>query len=298
MRGEKTKFRPVKFVSAATGVKISAPGTEDVVAGMPIVSAIKEKISEAKEEVQKAVEEVIMKTDAEGVVIKADTLGSLEALSKMLREKGIGVIKASVGSITKKDITDAESNLEKNALYSAVLGFNVKAEKEDLQSRAKIITSPVIYKLIEDFEAWQLQEKKKMEADKLSNIARPCKIQILEGYVFRQSNPAVVGCEILAGTARTGIPIMKAGKEITSIKEIQVEKQNVTSAERGLRVAISFEGVTVGRQIREGEILYSSVSEHDFNEMKRLKEYLSKDEIEILKEIAEIMRKENPMWGV
>ena len=298
MRGEKTKFRPVKFVSAATGVKISAPGTEDVVAGMPVVSATKERIEEAKKEVQKTVEEVTLETDAEGVVIKADTLGSLEALSKMLKEKGIGIIKASVGNITKKDISDAESNLEKDPLKAAVLGFNVRLEREGIQSRAKILTSPVIYRLIEDFEQWQADEKKKMEAGELADIIRPCKIQILEGYVFRQSNPAVVGCEIISGTARTGMPIMKAGKEITIIKEIQVEKENVTTAERGLRVAISFENVTVGRQIREGDILYSSISEEHFREMKRLKEYLNHDEIELLKEIAEIKRKENPVWGV
>ena len=298
MRGEKAKFRPVKFVSAATGVKISAPGAEDVIAGVPIVSTTKDKIETAKKEVQKAVEEVTLETDEEGVVIKADTLGSLEALSRMLKEKGIGIIKASVGSITKKDISDAESNLEKDPLNAAILAFNAKLEREDLQSRAKIITSPVIYRLIEDFEAWQAEEKKKKEMEKLGIFTRPCKIQVLEGYVFRQSNPAVVGCEILAGTAKTGMPVMKAGKEITAIKEIQSEKQNVTTAERGLRVAISFENVTVGRQIKEGDILYSSIPEEHFREMKNYKEYLSSDEIQLLKEIAEIMRKQNPVWGV
>ena len=91
---------------------------------------------------------------------------------------------------------------------------------------------------------------------------------------------------------------MKDGKEITVIKEIQVEKENVTTAERGLQVAISFENVTMGRQIKEGDILYSSISEEHFRKLKELKEYLKTDEIELLKEIAEKKRKENPVWGV
>jgi len=94
------------------------------------------------------------------------------------------------------------------------------------------------------------------------------------------------------------MPIMKDGKQITSIKAIQMEKESLTTAERGLRVAISFEHVTVGRQIKEGDLLYSSIPEDDFREMKKLKEYLNNDELEVMREIAEIMRKENQVWGV
>ncbi|MEM4336702.1 MAG: translation initiation factor IF-2 [Candidatus Woesearchaeota archaeon] len=297
IRSEKAKFHSVREVCAATGVRISAPGMENVVSGMPIVSCEKGNVEGAKKEVQGAVEEVTLAVEQKGVVVKADSLGSLEAIMKLLREKNISVMKASIGNITKKDISDAESNIEKNPLYAAILGFNVDIEGQT-SGRAKIITSKIIYQLIEEFEQWQEQERKKMEAERLSQLVRPCKIQILEGYVFRQSNPAIVGCEILEGVARTGMPIMKGGKQITSIKEIQLERENITSAERGLRVAISFENVTVGRQIKEGDILYSAVPEEHFKEMKKLKEYLRPDELALLKEIADIMRKENPVWGV
>ncbi len=298
MRGEKTKFQPVKEATAATGVKISAPGAEDAVAGMPVVSATKETIEAAKQEVQKSVEEVTTQTGDEGVVIKADNLGSLEALSKMLRDKGIGIIKASIGAITKKDVSDAESNLQKNPLNAAVLGFNVEADPS-IVPKAKIITSKIIYKLIDDFEEWQAEQKRKMEEDKLGLLIRPCKLQILSGYVFRQSNPAVVGCEILEGEAKTGMPVMNSkGKSITSIKQIQLEKESLTTAGRGMQVAISFEGVTVGRQINEGDVLYSDIPENDFRQIKTLAQYLSKEEISILKEIAEMKRRDNPIWGI
>ena len=40
------------------------------------------------------------------------------------------------------------------------------------------------------------------------------------------------------------------------------------------------------------------VKETDFIKLKKLKKYLNREEIEILKEIAEIKRKQEPMWGV
>jgi len=40
------------------------------------------------------------------------------------------------------------------------------------------------------------------------------------------------------------------------------------------------------------------MNETNFKELKRYKEFLSQDEISILKEFVEIKRKENPMWGV
>ena len=60
------------------------------------------------------------------------------------------------------------------------------------------------------------------------------------------------------------------GKAITSIKQIQHEKESLTEAEKGQKVAISFEGVTIGRQINENDILYSEISEDDFRKMKEV----------------------------
>ena len=54
----------------------------------------------------------------------------------------------------------------------------------------------------------------------------------------------------------------------------------------------------VGRQIHEGDMLFIDVPEEDFRKMKELKHYLEKKNVELLKEIAEIKRKNNPVWGV
>ncbi|MFC1801554.1 translation initiation factor IF-2 [Nanoarchaeota archaeon] len=299
----KGKFKGVKEVVAATGVKISAPGLGDVIAGMPLRSCAKDEVDKVKEEVQKEIEAVLIETDKEGVIIRADSLGSLEALIVLLREKEIPIKSATVGQISKKDISEAETMLEKDPLLGVVLGFNVDLlpEVKDYVGgkEVKIITGEIIYRLIEDLEKWIEEKKKTIEAKELETLVLPGKFRILSGYVFRQNNPAVVGVDVLAGKIKTGYPLMDAkGKHLTSVKSLQEEKESLTVAERGKQVAVSMDGVTVGRQINEGDVVYVEIPEDDFRKLKELKRYLSKGEIELLKEIASIKRDKNPVWGI
>jgi len=298
IRDKKSKFKSVPQVKAAIGVRISAPEIDDVVAGMPLSSASGD-LEKIKQEMKKEVEEVIIETDRDGIVIKADTLGSLEALSKLLNEKQIPIKKALIGVVTKKDLADAEANYENDPLLAVVLGFNVKDESGICKEKVKVFVNEVIYRLIEDFEKWQIDEKKRIESKKIDLLVRPVKIQILPGYVFRQNNPAVCGVEVMEGKLKTGIHLMKKdGKDITEVKSMQKEQETAEFADKKDQVAISMPGVTIGRQIMEGDILYSSIPEEDFKKLKELKQYLSKEEITVLKEIAEIKRKDNPTWGV
>jgi len=299
MRDKKAKFKSVKKVSAATGVKISAPGLDNVVAGMPLRSCSTSEIEKVKEEMKKEVGEVIIETDKNGIVIKADSLGSLEALIKILREKNIEIKKASIGSISKKDISDAETSYEKYPLQSIVLGFNVELMPDVKTGNVKVLSHNIIYKLIEDFEKWREDAKKALEAKEVEYLYRPCKLRIMKGYVFRQNNPAIVGVDVLAGTLKAGTPLMKKdGIAITEAKSMQQEQENIEKAEKGKQIAVSLSNVTVGRQIHEDDILYSSIPEEHFRKLKEFRKYLSQEEISVLKEIAEIMRKSNPMWGV
>ncbi|MFH1510880.1 MAG: translation initiation factor IF-2 [Candidatus Woesearchaeota archaeon] len=299
MRDKKAKFQKVKHVVAATGVKIAGPGLDGVVAGMPLQVATLQNLEEVKREVQLEVKEALVESDAEGVIVKSDTLGSLEALSKLLREKGVMIRKAAVGNITKKDLAEAESNFEKDPLLAVVLGFNVKDESGICMDHAKVITSDIIYKLIEDLEVWQSLVVKSQESAELGNLIRPAKFMIMKGYVFRQNNPAVVGVDVELGTVRSGMPVMNSdGKLLTRIKSIQADQETVDKAERGKQVAVAMDNVTVGRQIHEGDVLYSSVPEEDFRKLKEYKKLLSDDEKGCLREIATIMRRSSPVWGV
>ncbi|MEM4240428.1 MAG: translation initiation factor IF-2 [Candidatus Woesearchaeota archaeon] len=297
LREKKTKFTSTKEVVAATGVKIVAPDTENVVSGMPIIGN-PANVEEAKAKVQQEVEKVIIETGKEGVIIKADSLGSLEALITLLKDAKIPVMRAGIGPVTKKDITDAAANVEKDPLLGVVLGFNIP-QPEGVPETVSVLTNTVIYRLIEDYQKWAEHKKKAIELAELDLLIRPCKIEILKGYVFRQSNPAVCGIHVIAGTIKTGTPLMTMeGRELTVVKGLQEEQENIEKAEKGKQVAVSLPNVIIGRQLHEGDILISAIPEEHFRKFKEYKEYLTNDEKELLKEIAQIMRKNNPVWGV
>ncbi len=306
MREKKSKFKNVKEVFAATGVKISAPGLDQAISGMPLrsCSGNEKEIELLKKEVQEEIKDIVLECDdCVGVIIKADTIGGLEALRNLLQEKKIPLASATLGDITKRDLSKLESVKEKDEFQAVILGFNVKVP-EDLTDfiktkNFKIITNEVIYKIIEDYTAYLSSLKKELEIKELSGLVRPSKFFLLKGYVFRQNNPAIIGAEIEIGQLKSGDPIMnKEGKALTTIKAMQDGQENVSLALQGRQLALSMDGVTVGRQIHEEDYLYTDIPENDFKRLKELTKHLSKMEIEVLKEIVEIKRRNNPVWGV
>jgi len=295
MRDKKSQYDNQQMVCAATGVRINAPEINAVLAGMPIVSCPGD-VEACKQEVQKDIElEVVL--DKEGIIIKADTAGSLEALAALLKENNIPIRKATIGNLTRKDYIDAESNYEKNPLHTVILGFNIKDDVQ-LKGNVKVIINDVIYRLIDDLENWQISQKKKEESKALDNLVRPCKLEVLQNCIFRASNPLIVGVEVMAGILRAGAPLTKDGKSLTFVKSMQKEKENVKVAEKKDQLAISLPGVMCGRHVNEGDILFVAIPEEDFRELKKLKQHLTGEEKAIMKELAEMHRKENPMWGV
>ena len=294
MREKKTAFVSVKSVVAAMGVRILANDVDKVASGMPLIVA--KDVEPVKAEIMKEVEEVIIDTGEKGVIVKADSLGSLEAMSFLLKEKNIPVRRASIGPINKYDITDIQSMQGEDPFLAVILGFNIVAPPD---CPVKVIANDVIYHIIEDYEQWVVDRKKEIERGRLDALVPPCKIEVLHGYVFRESNPAVVGVIIERGILKPNTPVMKDdGKVITNVKEIQADQETVAKAEKNARVAISLPDVTMGRQVREGDVLYSAVPEEHFRIYKELKSYLNESDRELLKEIASFMRKNNPVWGV
>jgi len=236
----------------------------------------------------------LIENDKEGIVVKADSVGSLEAILFMLKERKIKISKASIGEINKKDIADAES--QKDEMNKVILGFNIKDIKTD---DVKVISNDIIYRIVEDFEKFREEKIKEVESRQLQGINKPCKLVFLRNYIFRQSNPAVIGVEVSNGHLKVGMKFMKDnGSSIGEVKSIQSEGKGASEAEKGKQVAISLPSVTVGRQIIEGDVFYSDLSENEFRRLKDMKKFLNEDEIELLKEIINIKRKENPLWGV
>ena len=300
MRDKKSSFISVKEAIAATGVRISAPGVSEVVAGMPVRSCPKDKkLEDVKESVQQEVKEIILDTDKKGIIIKADSLGGLEAMIKLFGEKNIRIRKATIGHITKKDILEAESNAEHDPFLGVIIGFNIDIAKDvEVPKSVNVIIGDIIYKLLDDYELWVDYKKKALEVEQIDELVRPCKIEILQNCIFRQSNPAIVGVHLLVGVMRVGTPLMKDGKTLTTVKSIKSEKDNLNRVEQGKQVAIALPGVVCGRQIEENNILYSAIPEDDFKKLKKLKKYLTDPEVEVMKEIATMMRKSNSVWGI
>ena len=210
-----------------------------------------------------------------------------------------------MGPVSKRDVIEAVASREANKYYGVILAFNVKplpeAEAEARKYGIKIFVNNVIYKLLEDFESWyksMLEEEKRKELEKL---VRPGKIRILPGYVFRRSNPAIVGVEVLGGVIKPGYPLMREdGKRIGHILQIQDKGKPIPEARAGMAVAISIKGhVMVGRHIDEGDILYTDVPDKDAQLwFSKYRNELSDDELYVLKEIAKIKRKQNPLYGI
>ena len=287
------RFDQVNEVSAAAGVRLCCVNLENVMSGMPIRVARK-NIKKIEEEIQKEIWEVLIETESEGIIVKADTLGGLEALDNLLKERGIKIRKASIGNINKKDVAEAHTSRDK--VNKVILGFNVKIEEK---SDVKVIVHDVIYKIIEDYEDWVIEEKSKIESKQLENLTRPCKVVVLTGCIFRQSNPCVVGVEVLEGVIKTNTGLMnKDGKHLSEVKSMQLEGKNINGAEKGKQIAISLPGVTAGRQLSENDVLFSDISEEEYRRFKKLKKLLNSGEVEILREIAEIKRKEETVWGI
>ena len=291
LRVEK-KFENVEEVNAAAGVKILAPNLDEVIAGSPIVVVKDEKdIPKALEIVKKEVEEVEFEADINGVVLRADTLGSLEALIKMLKEEGIPIRKAEVGAPKKEDVISLE-NIEDETL-KAILVFNVKVS-EEIKQFAKscgieIFEGNIIYRIIEEFKEWKVLKEKEIIKRKLDSVIRPVKVRILPGLVFRVSKPCIVGVEILKGVLRPGVVLKRIndGKIAGEVKDIQKEGKSLKEVYEGEKVAIGIEEAVFGRSFKENDVLISEITYDNIRKLRGLWEFLRDSERELIEEIVE-----------
>jgi translation initiation factor 5B len=297
------RFERVKKVVAASGVKISAPSLEEAVAGSPMV-AFSGNREAAIREVEKEMEEIQVTLSEEGILIKADTIGALEALSKELENHAIGVIKADVGPVSRHDLIEVQTI--QDPLKSVLLCFNTSllpdaAEllKDPAFSSVKVFSSGVIYELIDTYLKWRDDRKREMEERKFEKIIMPAKISLLPNCIFRQSNPAVVGVRVLGGKLRPDVYLVdRSGKRIGHLKTMQQRGEYIHEAAAGAEIAISIEGATVGRQIEVGDELLVDVPERHVKVLEHeMLPHLSSDSRMVLEEFAGLKRRAEPFWG-
>lgn len=297
IREPSQKFNSVKKASAAAGLKIIANNLDGVVAGA-LLKVATEDIEKTKVEVEGSSKPSIETAD-NGVIIKADAVGSLEALSFELNEKQAPIKKADIGNVSKRDVVEASTISD--PLRRAILGFNVKilpdASEEVGKSDVMIFVNDTIYKLIEDYETWLVKKSEEIEKASREEIVYPVKIKILSGCVFRVNNPAIVGVRVLAGKLRTGCKLLRGdGKNIGKVQTIQSKNESLKEAAMGSEVAIAIDGATVGRQIHENDILYVDIPEEDTRKLSKIE--ISIEEKDVLYEMYKIKRKEKQFWGM
>mgnify|MGYP006266258469 CR=1 FL=1 len=292
------QYSEVEQVMPAAGVKITAKDLEGVISGSPIRASSKEDVEEAKEEVRSELESVDYDTYPHGITVKADSLGSLEALMRELEKEEIMVQKAEVGSVNKSDLVQASNEESENR---AIFAFNVditdQAEELLENEDVELFQSNVIYEIIDGYTEWKKELKEAERKAKLENVTRPAKIRIMPDHVFRSSNPAVAGTEVVEGVMTPGSKLMTPeGDRIGNVKSIQEQNESIDKAAKGSEIATSISGATIGRNIEEGDILLTDITSEDYKTLKQLDDLLSDGEKKLLDKIVEIKDEKNPHW--
>ncbi len=300
-----SRFESVDSIIASTGLRmqITEKNLDLVYPGMPFLkyNGNKKEIEGIfKKEISENISGALSK---KGIIAKADSLGSLEALLTLLKQNNLQIVKAGIGNVNKNDIISAEANLEINELDAIIVGFNVsiseEAQKIIKRNSIKILTDDIIYKLIENLTEFRKEKHKEIEKKRMMNLTKLCKIKILNQYVFRNSNPAIFGVKIEIGKLSSGIRLInKEDEEIGKVKNLQYENKSINEATEKMEIALSIPGINFERVLKNTENLYSNLSANQFKNFKENKDLLSNKEMNLLQEIAEIKRQKKADWGV
>jgi translation initiation factor 5B len=272
----KSKFQRVEFAEAASGIMIVAPDLDKVIPGAPIyVVESEEEAEEIKREIEEEVRSILIRSDAIGVIVRADALGSLEAISGMLQAEGIPIRRGDIGDVSRSDVFEASIISKEDEKYGVILAFNVRVppdvEQEAGERGVRIIKSNIIYELVEGLKGHIAEVERKLEEKLLSTVVFPAELTFLPGYTFRNSDPAIIGVEVVSGRILPGYPLINdKGKKVGTVLEIQQEGNRKQMARAGERVAISIKGGVVGRNIKEGQVLYTDVREIEDEKLRSL----------------------------
>ncbi|MFH1145554.1 MAG: translation initiation factor IF-2 [bacterium] len=251
--------KPVVEAKPSTPVKIlglkSVPAVGGVLQVIDDKKKIKEMINEFEEERAKIITTVEETSDTElGVMVKADVVGSVEALSSALvnlkevpRGK-IKVVRKGLGRITAAEALEAE------ALKVPIFGFRVDLT-QDAETLAKekgiiIIRSDVIYSLLD--EATRLL-KEKVEPEIVRREIGKLKVIV----IFRtQAHSMIVGGQVLDGSVKpkTNAKVIRnkqlVGRE--TVESVQIGREAIGEVTVGGECGLKITGEPI---VQVGDIL-------------------------------------------
>ena len=305
MRDPRDKFKPVSEVMSAAGIKVTSPDLEGVLAGSPLY-VLDDKDQEpglrsiVEDEIRNA---IVTDTNTNGIILRCDTIGSLEAIRDMLKKANVPIQKADIGHITRRDILAAAAVKEKNRYLGVVLGFNTKtleeAKREAQERTIPIFSENIIYNLVRSYTEWVEYQKEHEDSILFNEIPPICKFQFMKGFVFRRNYPAVFGAEVQIGKLRQKVNVLnEEGKKIGTIHQIQENGKPIEEAGKGEQVAVSIKEISIGRQVNEGDIFYTDLGSKEAKLLlERFYYRLAQEEKDILDRIVSIKRRNDPSYA-
>ncbi len=299
MRDAGNRWDDVNVVHAASGLKISAVGLDGVLAGTTLRVVNSDSEIKMAMDAADAESELSIELSEEGVCIKSDTVGGLEALSKELISMGIPIRTASIGKVGRKDVRSVETSVD--PFHRIIMAFNTdilydaEVEIEKSENNVKYISSDIIYRILEEHEEWVNLRKEEIEEENRVEVIYPGRIRLLPNHTFRASKPALVGVRILGGRIQVGQRLLKNGNRIGRIKSIRSGQDSMKESIQGSEVAVAIDGVTVGRQIEEGDELLVDIPESHARKLNKMD--ITSSEREVLDELFHIHRKKDHFWG-
>lgn len=196
------------------------------------------------------------------LIIKADYLGSLEAIEGVLKEIPqekvvIRFLKMEVGDIGDSDIKLAKTSQAK------ILGFRVKTDHQARslaqREKIKIVNFEIIYDLIEGVR--RLMELKQAPEVSRVDLAR---VKILAVF-STEKNRQVIGAKVLEGEIKKGSQLEVFRGEVEEplgrgkVVNLQKNKKDVSSLQKGEECGILYEGdlkIEVGDVLQAFNISY------------------------------------------
>jgi translation initiation factor 5B len=305
MRDPRDKFTSVDCVYASAGVKVVAPGLESALAGAPLLAVPPgEDVAKYCSLITEEIGRIRIAKEIDGVIVKADTLGSLEAIAEILKANNVQVRIADVGDISKRDVIEASVVKTHDPLSGAVLAFGVKtlpdAEQEAAASNIPIFKEPIIYNLIDKYLEWVKDKRESKSEAEFDVLVKPGKVTVLPNCIFHRAKPAVFGVEIQGGRLKPRVSLLRAqdGSDLGEIQQIQDKGKAISEAKVGAQVAISMDKPVAGRHVFERDVLYVKVPEKDAKSLLTTHlDDLTSEEQDVLKEYVNMMRKKIPFWA-
>lgn len=182
------------------------------------------------------------------IVLKADVLGSAEAISANLPEK-ILIIYSAVGEVQATDINFAKS------AKAPILAFNVRVSPQILKlaEREQVVIRQykVIYELTDEMQKISESFEQAKYEQKIQGTAKVIAVFDIDGK-------KIAGCKVTSGKLKIGDQVMikdnTSAEKTSKIISIKKFKKDVETATAGQECGIGLEG---NLDFKEGDVIES-----------------------------------------